>query len=99
MPYAVPQSRKSIAQNQFEFTLPADPERVYSVPLLQYLKPSFLLAAEDLTELALAKLLFDTYLPEAFDLFEDAEQLTEFMKAWSEVSGVTPGESPASAAS
>lgn len=98
MPYTVPPSKKSQKQNLFEFCLP-DSDQVYAVPLLQYLKPSLMLAAEDLSEVGLAKLLFDTYLPEAFDRFEDAEQLTAFMDAWSEASGVTPGESPASPAS
>lgn len=96
MAFAVPKSKQSIKQNRFEFTLPDDPKKIYSVPLLKFLRPAFILQAESLSELAFARLLFDEYLPEAFEKLDDADQLQALMQAWQEASGITAGESSAS---
>lgn len=47
MPYEVPRSKRSLKQNQFEFTVPNDPtpDRVYTIPLPQFIKPSLLSSA------------------------------------------------------
>jgi hypothetical protein len=96
MVYAVPKSKQSIKQNRFEFTLPEDSKKVYSVPLLKFLRPALILQAESISEIAFARMLFDEYLPEAFSKIDDAEQLQALMAAWQEASGLTTGESPAS---
>lgn len=96
--FHVPRSKASIKQNRFQFTMPDDPKRVYDIPLLKYLPPKLAVEASELSEIAFTKLLFETYMPDAFDQFEDSEQLQAFMAAWSEASNVTPGESSASPA-
>lgn len=95
MVYEVPPSKASIKQNRFEFHMPGN-RKLFSVPKLQYMKPALALQLSELTEVEAAKVLFDEYLPEAFDQFGDAEQLEEFMAAWQEASGITVGESQAS---
>lgn len=95
MVYEVPKGKSSLKQNRFEFKMPGR-AKVYSVPLLQYMKPSLALKLDGLSEVEAARVLFAEYLPEAFDQFEDGEQLQDFMAAWTEKSGVSPGESEAS---
>jgi hypothetical protein len=94
MPYKVPASKKSLKQNQFEFEIDGV---TYSVPLLKFVKPKIAFALDGATSTGAVQALFDEYLPEAFDKFEDAEQLEAFMAAWQEASGITAGESSASA--
>lgn len=94
--HRVPRSKASLAQNRYRFTMPGDDTTVHDVPLLKYLKPSLVLAADDMSEVAFIKLLFGTYLPGVFEAFEDAEQLTDFMAAWQAASGISTGESEAS---
>src|SRR5437899_3089984 len=96
MVYQVPPSKASIKQNRFEFQIPGS-KKTFSVPLLKFLKPSIALALEDASEIGAAKILFNEYLPEAFPLFEDAEQLGSFLEAWKDASGIGVGESEASA--
>ena len=95
MVYEVPKGKASVKQNRFEFRMPGK-TKVYSVPKLQYLKPSLALKLDGLSEIDAARLLFAEYLPEAFDQFEDGEQLQDFMAAWTDASGVGLGESGAS---
>lgn len=96
MVYEVPKSQASVKQNRFEFRMPGK-TKIYSVPKLEFMKPSLVLAIENgASEVEAARLLFAEYLPEAFDLFEDAPQLQVFMAAWTEASGVSLGESGAS---
>lgn len=92
----VPRSKASLAQNRYRFLMPEPDETVYDVPLLKFLKPSIVLAADELSETAFIKLLFSEYLPGVFDRFEDAEQLSDFMAGWSAASGISTGESEAS---
>jgi hypothetical protein len=98
MVFQVPASKSSVKQNRFEFSLPGS-AKVYSVPKLEYVKPSLALQFEDATDVGAARLLFGAYLPEAFGLLEDVEQLGALMEAWKDASGVTPGESGASTGS
>ena len=95
MPFEVPASKASIKQNRFEFHIPGN-RTVFSIPKLGFLKPALALRVSELSEIAAAKVLFDELLPEAFDLFEDTEQLEAFMAAWQKASGVGVGESQAS---
>lgn len=95
MVYQVPASQASIKQNRFEFTLPGS-KKVYSVPKLQFVKPSLALKFDELTEVQIANLLFTEYLPEVFPQLEDATQLEALLNAWKEESGIGVGESGAS---
>ena len=96
MVYQVPSSQASIKQNRFEFSLPGS-KKVYSVPKLQFVKPAIALQFSDLTEVQIANLLFNEYLPEVFPQLEDATQLEALLNAWKEESGIGAGESGASA--
>jgi hypothetical protein len=99
MVYQVPTSQASIKQNRFEFSLPGS-KKVYSVPKLQFVKPSLALSFGEMSEVQVANALFTEYLPEAFPLLEDSSQLQALMEAWqAESEGVGVGESGASAAS
>lgn len=98
MVFQVPASKASIKQNRFEFTFPGSKE-VHSIPLMKFLKPALMLRLNGMQEADAGLLILNELLPDVIDRFEDAEQLEEFFNAWSEASGVTPGESPASAAS
>ena len=97
MVFQVPPSKASIKQNRFEFQLPGS-KKVYSVPKLQFVKPALALTFGDLSELQVAKALFDEYIPDALQLIEDSSQLEVLLGAWKEASeGVGVGESGASA--
>lgn len=96
MVFQVPASKASVKQNRFEFSLP-DSNKVYSVPKLQFVKPSIALQFNDLTEIQIANILFAEYLPEVFPQLEDSTQLEALLFAWKEESGVGTGESVASA--
>jgi hypothetical protein len=94
--YQVPASKASIKQNRFEFQLPGS-KKVYSVPKLQFVKPSLALTFGELTEIQVANLLFAEYLPEVFPQLEDGSQLEALLNAWKDASeGVGVGESSAS---
>lgn len=95
MPYEVPQSKKSLKQNQFEFKLPGD-RKTYSVPLLQYIRPAFIRDYAELDANEFMVKFIDAELPGVLDKLEDSEQLEALMNAWSAASGITPGESEAS---
>lgn len=97
MVFQVPTSKASVKQNRFEFQLPGS-KKTYSVPKLQFVKPSLALQFGDLTEVQVANLLFGEYMPEVFPLLEDSSQLEALLEAWKEASeGVGVGESSASA--
>ncbi|MFJ4166287.1 hypothetical protein ACIPY5_12085 [Microbacterium sp. NPDC089698] len=98
MPYEVPQSKKSLKQNRFEFKLPGD-KKLYSVPLLQYIRPAFIRDYSELDANEFMVKFIDAELPGVLDKLEDSEQLEALMNAWSEASGITPGESEASPSS
>jgi len=93
--YSVPAPQASIKQNRFEFTLPGS-KKVYSVPKLQFVKPSLALSFGELSEVQVANLLFNEYLPDVFPLLEDSTQLEALLSAWKEASGIGVGESEAS---
>lgn len=96
MTFQVPTSKKSIQQNRFPFTVDG---KTYSIPLLKYApveaaeafendKPirALMLAANDQTAADAIRSL-------------DGEQFQALMDAWTEASGISPGESQASTGS
>ena len=98
MAFKVPDSKRSIAQNRFEFKVPGN-RKTFSVPRAKYLTIG---QVEKLSELGdnlnMTDLLalFDE--PEALEAARglDIEQLQALMEAWQEDSGLTLGESEAS---
>jgi hypothetical protein len=98
MAFKVPESKRSIAQNRFEFELPDG--QTYSVPKAKYLTIG---QVEKLSELGddlnMADLLtlFDEPEAAAAARTLDVEQLEALMLAWQEDSGLSVGESSASA--
>lgn len=93
MSYTVPDSKKSIKQNRFEFVVAS---KEFSVPLLKFLPVSAAAAFErgDPVEGILEGC--DTQSARAAILSLDGEQFDAFIHAWSEASGIELGESSAS---
>jgi hypothetical protein len=110
--YEVPASKASIKQNRFEFKMPDG--KKYSVPKLEYIKPSLGMKFAELEvetdpetgeqsadvqqTMELVRSVFQTYFPDkdVFGLFEDSEQMADWMNGWTEASGVDLGKSQAS---
>ena len=101
MPYQVPESKRSIDQNKFEFNVPGD-DRTYKVPKVKYLP----LGSMEKLQGQVA----DVTLTDILDLFDDedaqaavrrldTEQLQALTAAWQQDSGVDLGESSASSSS
>lgn len=99
MAFKVPESKRSIKQNRFEFELPDGTE--VSIPKAKYLTIGQI---ETLTNKSGAS---DVKLTDLLDLFDepeaaiavrslDSDQLTALMSAWQDDSGLTLGESSAS---
>jgi hypothetical protein len=95
MVYEVPVSKKSLKQNRFEFTLPGS-KKVHSIPLLKFVKPSFIRDYADLEETEFIIKFLDDTIPGVLDGLDDLEQLTGLFTAWQEASGISVGESEAS---
>lgn len=98
MVYAVPESKRSIKQNQFEFTVPGDRKK-YTIPKAKYLTVGQIemLSTKD-TEVTLTDvldLIGDGPAKEAARKL-DQEQLANLMEAWQTDSGLDLGESSAS---
>lgn len=99
MAFAVPESKRSIAQNRFFFSVPGD-DREFDIPKAKYLTTG---QVEVLSQKG-----GEVKITDLLDLFEDnkeaaaavrtldAEQLSELMNAWQADSGVSTGESSAS---
>lgn len=96
MVYEVPASKASIKQNRFEFKVPGD-KKTYSVPKLQFLKPSLVQDVEEDNPIRAMRAILDYYTPGVYEKFEDGEQVAGLFNAWAEGSGVDLGESSASA--
>lgn len=93
MPFEVPASKKSIAQNRFEFTLD---DRTYSIPLLKFATVEAAEALEEDRTVRAVMLACET--EEAADAVRslDGEQFNALVSAWAEASGITVPESLAS---
>lgn len=109
--FEVPKSKASIRQNRFEFKMPdgkkrsvpllefIKPELALKMAELEVrTSPDGEQSTDPKETSEFVRLVFDTYYPEEnlFGMFEDAEQFGAWMEAWTEASGVTPGESGAS---
>lgn len=94
MPFEIPKSQASIAQNRFEFTFPSSKKK-YSLPLLKFIKPSLVRDLGTLDEIDGFCKILDAYYPDddLLDKFEDADQFEAFLTAWKDESGVSLGES------
>lgn len=90
MPFAVPQSKKSQKQNRFEFTIGEDK---HEVPLLKFASVGAAEAFEMGQNVHGLILAADTERTRAVLRGLDGDQMTALMDAWSEASGVKPGES------
>lgn len=94
--FQVPASKASINQNRFEFELDG---KSYSIPKLQYIKPSLMkrLNGQDAEMLVLS--LVDEYHEGLSDEFDSLDQMLALYEAWAEASGLTVGESSGSGVS
>lgn len=90
--FRLPASKKSLAQNQFQFQLEEGGE-VFSIPKLKFLKPSLAVEIEEMPLQKAVVHLFETFHPGLFDTFEDSDQLEAFTLAWARASGINLGES------
>jgi hypothetical protein len=93
MPFDVPQSRKSVSQNRFEFTHDGV---THSIPLLKFAPVRAALHFQHGEELDGIVACCENEAAKAALLSLDGEQFTALIDAWSKASGVTPGESEAS---
>lgn len=93
MPFDVPASKKSIAQNRFEFTLEGES---YSLPLLKFAPVAAAEHFENGRNVAGILACCENEAAREAVRSLDSDQFGELLNAWSAASGVTPGESPAS---
>lgn len=91
--FHLPASKKSLAQNQFRFSLPSDPSKVLSIPKLRFLKPSLAVKIEEMPLQQAVLLLFEEFHKGLLEEFEDSDQLEAFTRAWAKASGINLGES------
>lgn len=99
MVYSVPESKRSLAQNQFEYQVPGD-DTVYRIIKAKFLTAGQIEKLSDKDNISFVDIL---------DLFStdeaagaavrtlDTEQLQDLMHAWQTDSGIQLGESSASA--
>lgn len=93
--FHIPASKKNEPENKFHFSFPGSSKR-YSLPLLKYVKPSVVTDMGAMSEGEFMLKFVSDYLPEAFEKFDDVEQLEALFAAWGAKSGVSLGESSAS---
>lgn len=93
--YEVPASKASIEQNRFQFHLPDDPT-VYSLPKLQFIRPSLMKAMGGADAERVVLGLIEEYEPSIGDKFESLDQLLALYEAWGAASGINLGESSGS---
>jgi len=95
--YSVPESKRSLNQNQFEFT--TDGSNKFSIPKVQYLSLEFIEKADSRKNgvqiVDICAELEDAAAVTALKKL-DGEQLGELTVAWMEASGASTGESSAS---
>ncbi|BAU32455.1 hypothetical protein [Microcella alkaliphila] len=99
-PFAVPESKRSIRQNQYEFTLPGG-KKVYRIPKAKFLPVGIIEKFDGgQKNLSIADVLamFEGGDKAALDAIRtlDSEQLQALTKDWQADSGLTVGESEAS---
>lgn len=96
--FEVPQSKKSIRQNRWEFTIPGE-DGTFDVPLMKFASIAAMEAFEAGKESTGLILAADNERARDAIRSLDADQVTALLDAWSEASGVTVGESQGSPAS
>lgn len=94
--FQVPESKKSIAQNRFEFEHDG---KTYSLPLLKFAPVEAAEAFENGRNVAGILACCENEAAQDVVRSLDGDQFGALMDAWSEASGVEPGESPASSGS
>lgn len=98
--YEVPESKRSVKQNQFLFKVPGD-RKQYGIPKAKYLPVGVIekmsLRQDELTLVDILAL-FEGGDKTASDAIRtlDGEQLMQLTSAWQEDSGISAGESSAS---
>ncbi|WEV59672.1 hypothetical protein OZX67_03805 [Bifidobacterium sp. ESL0728] len=102
MVYKIQQSAAKKPENQFEFQMP-DSDKVYSVPLLQFISPKLILSLGDVSDpssqMTFTQKLLEYYSTDGMpllDLFDDGQQMMDWFEAWQEASTISLGESKAS---
>lgn len=98
MAFQVPESKRSIRQNQFEFQFPKE-KKIYRVPKAEFLPPHIIVDMPDeANQQEAAAFILRELFPDldVFRKFEDGKQLEAWFAAWQEASGITLGESEAS---
>lgn len=95
MAFSVPESKRSIAQNRFEFEVAGT---TYDIPQLKYLPVESMESFEGADPTPIRGLLAACDNDGAKNAIRklDGEQLEALMNAWQEASGVKVGESSAS---
>lgn len=93
MTFAVPQSKKSIKQNRFEFEIEGT---TFEVPLLKFAPVAAAEAFEQGQEVKGLLLMCENDAARDAVRDLDGEQFGALMEAWQKASGVEAGESPAS---
>lgn len=96
MSFEVPQSKRSVKQNRFEFTVDG---KQYEIPLLKFAPVAAIEHFEaERVVTGLVMMCDDEATKDAIRSF-DGDQLDAFSNAYQEASGVSVGESGASASS
>lgn len=99
MPYQVPDSKRSIDQNKFEFSVPGDPA-IYKVPKVKYLPLGQIEVLEGSAENVSLRDILDLFgedeAAQAAVRTLDTEQLQALTEAWQKDSGIEVGESSGS---
>jgi len=91
--FRLPASKKSLAQNQFRFVLPDEPDTVYSIPKLRFLRPSLAVKIESMRVNDAVVELLEEFQPGLLDKLDDVDQLEALVLGWAQASGITLGES------
>lgn len=98
--YEVPESKRSIDQNQFRFKVPYL-EGVYSIPKLGYIPHAVAEEADTLSKLEILGVALALELEDTVAALRtlDGLEMGNLTVAWYQASGITPGESEASVTS
>lgn len=93
MAFAVPESKRSIKQNAFTFSLPGS-KTEYSLPLLKYLTIGQIEQLQSKAEPGIVDILALVDNPKAQAAVRtlDAEQIAALFDAWQKASGISAGE-------
>lgn len=89
--YEIPESKKSLDQNQFRFSYHGEQ---FSIPKIKYLSPAIVRAISDMTPTQTVFYLLDQFgNGDLVEQLEDMEQVESLYRAWMDDSGISVGES------